>query len=78
MNTDITEQYLEKVYDDLSREQMNLMGEFRNAKEPEQETVDKMVYIQKQLTQLNSLMTGVLKYRNLKKEIKRKTALNCA
>jgi hypothetical protein len=25
---------------------------------------------------LNSLMTGVLKYRNLKKEIKRKTALN--
>jgi hypothetical protein len=76
MNTDITEQYLEKVYDDLSREQMNLMGEFRNAKEPEQETVDKMVYIQKQLTQLNSLMTGVLKYRNLKKEIKRKTALN--
>jgi hypothetical protein len=76
MNTDITEQYLEKVYDDLSREQMNLMSEFRNAKEPEQETVDKMVYIQKQLTQLNSLMTGVLKYRNLKKEIKRKTALN--
>ncbi len=75
MNTDITEQYLEKVYDDLSREQMNLMSEFRNAKEPEQETVDKMVYIQKQLTQLNSLMTGVLKYRNLKKEIKRKTAL---
>lgn len=75
MNNDITEQYLERLYDDLAREQMNLMTEFRNVKDPEEETHNRMVYIQKQLTQLNSLMTSVLKYRNLKKEIKRKTAV---
>lgn len=70
MNSDITEQYLEKVYEDFSREQMGLMTEMKNSKDPE--TATKQKDIQKKLTMLNALMIGVLRYRNLKNEIARK------
>ncbi len=73
MNNDITEQYLEKVYEDFSREQMSLMTEMKNSKDPEQ--YSKQKDIQKQLTALNALMIGVLRYRNLKKDIARKANL---
>ena len=59
--SDLTEQHLEKLYDDFAKDQMRLMNEMKNCKEPE--------HIQKQLTILNSLMISVLKLRNLKKKI---------
>ena len=73
MNSDINEQYLEKVYDDFSREQMTLMNELKHSRDPEQAT--KQRDIQKQLTALNGLMIGVLRYRNLKQEIARRANL---
>ena len=73
MNNDITEQYLDKLYDDLSREQANLMGQFRNVKEAEEETFPALK--QRQLTQLNTLMTSVLRYRNIKRDIRKKACL---
>jgi len=73
MNNDITEQYLDKLYDDLSREQASLMGQFRNVKEAEEETFPALK--QRQLTHLNTLMTGVLRYRNIKRDIRKKSVV---
>jgi len=64
---DLTEQYLDKLYDDLAREQMRLMTELKNCKDPEHSSKEQD--IQKQLTQLNTLMIGTLRLRNLKKKI---------
>tara|TARA_R110000782_G_scaffold14846_2_gene43959 strand:- start:652 stop:885 length:234 start_codon:yes stop_codon:yes gene_type:complete len=65
--SDLTEQHLEKLYDDFAKDQMRLMNEMKNCKEPEH--LVKEQDIQKQLTILNSLMISVLKLRNLKKKI---------
>jgi len=70
MNSDLTEQYLGKVYDDFSREQQRLMNDLKssccdnglgdNSKEIE---------LQRQVALLNTLMINILKFRNLKKKI---------
>jgi hypothetical protein len=65
MNGEMTEQYLEQLYDNLSREHMRLMTELKK----NDETVNEKD-IQKQLTMLNMLMVGSLKLKNLKKKIK--------
>lgn len=65
--SDLTEQYLEKLYDDLSKDQMRMLSEMKNCKDPE--TSSKEQDIQKQLTLLNTLMISTLKLRNLKKKI---------
>jgi hypothetical protein len=64
---DLTEQYLNKCYEDFSKEQMRLLNEMKNGGETEEK--DKELDIQKQLTLLNSLMIGVLRFRNLRKKI---------
>jgi hypothetical protein len=69
MGCDLTEQYLNRIYEDFSKEQMRLMTALKNGGETEE--ADKELSIQKQLTQLNSLMIGVLRFRNFRK----KTAL---
>jgi hypothetical protein len=69
MGCDLTEQYLNRVYEDFSKEQMRLMTALKNGGETEE--ADKELSIQKQLTQLNTLMIGVLRFRNFRK----KTAL---
>ena len=68
MNCDISEQYLNKTYEDLNKEQMRLMNDLKN-NSGENEEANKEVDIQKQLTLLNSLMIQVLKLRNLRKKI---------
>jgi len=65
MNGEMTENYLEQLYDNLSREHMRLMTELKKNDETVKETD-----IQKQLTMLNMLMVGSLKLKNLKKKIK--------
>ena len=68
--SDITELYLDKLYDDFSKEQMRLLGEMKNCREPE--NMNKEQDIQKQLTLLNTLMISTLRFRNLKKKIQLK------
>ncbi len=64
MNTDITEQYLNKVYEDLHREQMTLMNSMKTSLENEKEKS-----ITKQIAQINQLMLGCLRLRNIRKQL---------
>jgi primosomal protein N'' len=57
---DITEQYLNKVYDDLQREQMKLMNDMKTGTEREKE-------ITKQITIINSINIALLRLRNCRK-----------
>jgi hypothetical protein len=64
---DVNEQYLDKLYDDLSREQGKILTDIKTgcdeAKEGE---------LHKQFTLLNSLLMTTLKYRNLRQKIKKR------
>lgn len=64
--SDITDQYLNKLYEDLSKEQMRLMNDLKNSNV---DSGDKEKDITKQFTFLNTLMTTALRYRNLKRKI---------
>jgi hypothetical protein len=65
MNTDITEQYLNKVYEDLFKEQMKLMADMKSGGNELQKDRD----ITKQITLINQLTLGTMKLRNLRKQI---------
>jgi hypothetical protein len=70
-SSDITEQFLNKLYEDFSKEQMRVMNELKEcggAEQPKGKEQD----IQRQLTMLNSLMITTLRFRNLRKEIVKK------
>jgi hypothetical protein len=62
---DLTEQYLDKLYDDLSREQQSLLTDIKSGTSDSKEKE-----LQKQFTILNTLMMNTLRLRNLKKKIK--------
>ena len=62
---DITEQYLDKVYDDFHKEQMSLLHDIKTGCDQVKEKDN-----QKQFTLLNNLMINVLRLRNLRKQIK--------
>jgi len=66
MGCDITEQYLNRIYEDFSKEQMRLMTALKNGGETEE--AEKELSVQKQLTQLNTLMIGILRFRNFRKK----------
>jgi polyhydroxyalkanoate synthesis regulator protein len=68
--SDITEQYLNKCFDDFSKEQMRLLNEMKGATD---DSKDKDV--QKQLTLLNTLVSACLRLRNLKKALIAKSNL---
>jgi polyhydroxyalkanoate synthesis regulator protein len=68
--SDITEQYLNKCFDDFSKEQMRLLNDMKGATSD-----DKDKEIQKQLTLLNGLVSGCLRLRNLKKQLIAKSNL---
>jgi hypothetical protein len=71
--SDITEQYLDKLYDDLSKEQMKLMGDLKNTRDcAALGEAQKEADLQKQLSLLNILMINALRFRNLKKKIAQK------
>jgi hypothetical protein len=63
--SDITEQYLDKVYDDFHKEQMSLLQDIKTGCERVKEKDN-----QKQFTILNNLMINVLRLRNIRKQIK--------
>jgi hypothetical protein len=62
---DLTEQYLDKLYDDLSREQQSLLTDIKTGTSDSKEKD-----LQKQFSLLNTLMMNTLRLRNLKKKIK--------
>lgn len=62
---EITPQYLDRIYDDLSREQLRLLGDLKTDVSTD---VAKDVLVQKQLSLLNTLVISVLRLRNLKKK----------
>jgi len=63
--SDVTEQYLDKLYDDLQKEQMKLLQDIKTGCEKQKEKDN-----QKQFSYLNSLMITSLRLRNLKKAMR--------
>jgi len=64
---DLTEQYLDNLYDTLQKEQQSLLQDIKSGCDSEKEK-----YNQKQFTLLNTIMINVLRLRNLRKQIKMK------
>jgi hypothetical protein len=75
MNSDITEQYLNKLYEDLQREQMSLMTKMKNNTN-EEDSKSKDLDITKQISIINNLMVASMRLRNLRKQIQVKA--NCS
>jgi len=61
---EITEQFLNDLFDKFSSQQMRLLTQMKQGN-----TEEKDKQIQKELTFLNTLATTVLRYRNHKKSI---------
>ena len=65
MNSDITEQFFDKLYDDLSKESSRILNDIKTDKNDSKE-----VYQHQQFNIINSLMINALKLRNLKRKLK--------
>lgn len=68
MNSDITEQYLDKLYDDLSKESSRILNDIKT----DRNDTKKEVFQHQQFNIINTLMINSLKLRNLKKKIQSK------
>ena len=66
----VTKEYLDKMYDEFSREVQNLQNKLKEDANEAKETD-----ITKQITMLNSLMMTTLRYRSLKRKMALK--INC-
>lgn len=64
----ITEQYLDNLYDNLTRESSKILTDIKTDKEETAKVAD----LQKQFALINTLMMNVLKLRNLRQKIKKK------
>ena len=64
---EMTPQSLDRMYDELSKEQLRLLSEFKTDASSSEMTKD--VALQKQLSLLNTIMISVLRLRNVKKKI---------
>jgi len=67
MFSEINEQYLNRLIDDVSREQMKIMNEVKT-----ETNVEKSKDNSKQLTILNQLLAIILRLRNVRKTIQQK------
>ena len=63
---DITPQYLDNLYDNLQKEQMNLLSKLKN-RNPTEQDLEKE--ITKQTTVITSIMLNVLKLKNIKQKL---------
>lgn len=69
-SSDITEQYLDKVYEDLSKENNTLLNKMKNTT---LETNEKQTTcIMKEVSCINYLLINVMKLKNIKKANKLK------
>jgi len=70
MNSDIiTEQYLNKIVENLSQHQQHLMTSLKNFNADE---MSKETELTKQLTLINTINVNVMRLRNLKRKIELK------
>jgi hypothetical protein len=63
---DITPQYLDNLYDNLQKEQLNLLSKLKNRNPTE---LDIEREITKQTTVITSIMLNVLKLKNIKQKL---------
>jgi gamma-glutamyl phosphate reductase len=70
MNNDINEQFLNRLYEDLHKEQMRIVANIKNNSDMKNEKEN-----QKQFTILNTLMINSLRLKNIKKQILEKRNL---
>ena len=68
--TEVNEIYLDRLYDDFSKEQQRLMEELKQCTDK-----TKQQDVTRQITLVNSMMMTTLRFRNLKQTIKLR--LNC-
>ena len=68
MNCELRETDLNDMYNKLQQEQMKLMTDLKNGQEDDKDTT-------KQITELNKLTLGLMRFRNLKKTIEKKKDL---
>ena len=64
MHQGITIDYLNRLHNDLSKEQLNLVEEMKRTT-----TIEKEKSYTRQITILNQLLLLVLKFRNLKRQL---------
>jgi hypothetical protein len=65
----ITVTYLEKLYDDLLRQQQDVLSSLKNLKvEDDKEYYKRETNLQKQITLITQLLTSILKFKKLQKE----------
>ena len=64
MHQGITIDYLNRLHNDLSKEQLNLVEEMKITT-----TIEKEKSYTRQITMLNQLVLLVLKFRNLKRQV---------
>lgn len=60
----ITEQYLNGVYDNLQKEQLALMNDIKTGCDTEKEKI-----VSKQLTYINTINMNILRLRNVRKNV---------
>jgi len=63
---DITPQYLDNLYDNLQKEQLNLLSKLKN-RNPTEQDIERE--ITKQTTVITSIMLNVLKLKNIKQKL---------
>jgi hypothetical protein len=64
MNAEISEQVLNRMYEDLQKEQMKLMNDIKMMND-----VGKEKETQKQITLINNININILRLRNLRKQL---------
>ena len=68
MNAEISEQTLNRMYEDLQKEQMKLMNDIKTTND-----VGREKETQKQITMINTININVLRLRNLRKQLAEKS-----
>ena len=68
MNNELKDTCLMDMYNKLQQEQMKLMTDLKNGQEDDKDTT-------KQITELNKITLGLMRFRNLKKNIEKKKDL---
>ena len=63
---DITPQYLDNLYDNLQKEQLNLLSKLKN-RNPTEQDIERE--ITKQTTVITTIMLNVLKLKNIKQKL---------
>lgn len=67
-SNDINEQYLMKIYDDLSKESMSLMNSIKSSSPDLVDDEKKQTAITKQISLINQINMSLIRLRNLRKK----------